>query len=179
MYEITNYDWYKYPLTKGGEKNNYIYILVGEVDLTLKEAGSHRDFSIQNFRLPSDLLPIYALMYGVPLSNPMVAGCHFNDTLDIIRFNCDVNNSPYYMAVSIKDPTGSYTLAETIHYWQPSLPSAGSFNAIGIYFPVIHTKDDYYINFVGNNMGNFWDIELIKTSMSFMEQYTSKVKTLK
>lgn len=187
MYEITNYDWYIYPLKKGGKKivnpsirsidpsiqtiDDYIPILVGEVDLTLEEARSHRDFSIHNFRLPSGLAPIYALMYGVPLSDPMVAGCHFNDSLDIIRFNCNINTQPYDMWVNITDPTGSYSLGGSRHYWQPSPPGAGSFNALWLYFPVIHTKDDYYIPL----KGSFWSfLEINGASISTIKQYTSK-----
>lgn len=170
MYEITNYNWYKYPLTKGGEKNNYVPILVGEVDLTLEEAGQHRDFSIQNFHLPSGLLPIYALMYGVPLSDPMVSGCHFNDTLDIIRFSCNINTYPYDMKYEIYDPTGTYYLHGYFAKWQPPQPGAAHFHAIGFYFPVIHTKDDYYIHLEAN----FGDVYVEDHVTSIIEQYTSK-----
>lgn len=172
MYEITNYNWYKYPLTKGGEKDNYIPILVGEVDLTLEEAGSHQDFSIQNFHLPSGQLPIYALMYGVPLSDPMVAGCHFNDTLDIIRLECNINKYPYDMGYEIYDPTGKYYLNGFFARWQPSRPGAGSFHAIGFYFPVIHTKDDYYIHLKGDT-GN---LSVSDGNISTIKQFTSKDK---
>ena len=169
MYEITNYNWYIYPVTKGGEKNNYIPILVGEVDLTLKEAFPHRDFSIQNFQLPSGLLPIYGLMYGVPLSNPMVAGCDFKDPLNIIRFCSNINTYPYEMRFDIKDPTGYYPLFGNEYYWQPSSPGAGSFKALGFYFPVVHTKDDYYMVLDGG----FSKFE-INDSISIIKQYTSK-----
>lgn len=172
MYEITNYNWYKYPLTKGGEKDNYIPILVGEVDLTLEEARSHHDFSIQNFHLPSGLLPIYALMYGVPLSDPMVAGCHFNDTLDIIRLSCNINTYPYDMRYDIYDPTGTYQLTGYFARWQPPKPGVGFFHAIGFYFPVIHTKDDYYIH-IQSNVG---DLSVSKGNISTIKQYTSKDK---
>ena len=172
MYEITNYNWYKYPLTKGGEKDNYIPILVGEVDLTLEEAGSHQDLSIQNFHLPSGLLPIYGLMYGVPLSDPMVSGCHFNDTLNIIRFTCNINTYPYDMTYEIYDPTGSYYLHGFGYYWQPQSPGAGSFHAVGFYFPVIHTKDDYYVT-LEKNLG---ELSVINGKISTIKQYTSKDK---
>ena len=172
MYEITNYNWYKYPLTKGGEKDNYIPILVGEVDLTLQEAGSHHDFSIQNFHLPSGLLPIYGLMYGVPLSDPMVSGCHFNDTLNIIRFLCDIKTYPYDMRYVIYDPTGAYLLGGHGYYWQPRSPDAGFFHAVGFYFPVIHTKDEYYIT-LEHNLGS---IGISNGAISTVKQFTSKDK---
>ena len=169
MYEITNYNWYIYPVTKGGEKNNYIPILVGEVDLTLKEALSHRDFSIQNFQLPSGLLPIYGLLYGVPLSDPKVAGCHFNDTLNIIRFKCNINTYPYEISVDVCDPTGYYPLHSLTNYWQPSSPGAGYYQALGFYLPTIHTKDDYYAELSG--VSSFLDIS---GKISAVKQFTSK-----
>lgn len=172
MYEITNYNWYKYPLTKGGEKDNYIPILVGESDLTLKEVCSHRDLSIQNFHLPSGLLPIFALMYGVPLSDPKVAGCYFNDPLNIIRFSCNINRYPYDINYGIYDPAGTYHIQSYGAYWQPPSPSVGCFHAIGFYFPVIHTKDDYYTSIKGNNI----NIGLSNRNISTIKRYTSKDK---
>lgn len=179
MYEITNYNWYKYPLTKGGEKDNYIPILVGEVDLTLEEAGSHQDFSIQNFHLPSDLLPIYALMYGVPLSDPMVAGCHFNDTLNIIRLECDINTDPYgkhTMIYEMYDSTGTYNILGGGMYWRPTPPSAGFFNALGFYIPVIHTKDDYYSILESRPNFNLGSYGYSNANISTLKKYTSKDK---
>ena len=172
MYEITNYYWYKYPLTKGGENDNYIPILVGEVDLTLEEAGSHNDFSIQNFHLPSGLLPIFGLMYGVPLSDPMVSGCHFNDTLNIIRLECDINTYPFDMRYEIYDPTSTYYFQGYSYHWNPERPNAGDFHAVGFYFPVIHTKDDYYV-LLEHSLG---DISIYFGKISTIKQYTSKDK---
>ena len=176
MYEITNYNWYKYPLTRGGENDNYIPILVGEVDLTLEEAGSHHDFSIHNFHFPSNLAPIYALMYGVPLSGPMVAGCHFNDTLNIIRLECDINHYPYPMIYEVYDPTGTCFLLGGGRYWQPAKPSVGFFNAMGFYIPVIHTKDDYYSIIEIDPNYNFGEFGQSNGNISILKQYTSKDK---
>ena len=172
MYEITNYNWYKYPLTKGGEKDNYIPILVGEVDLTLEEARTHYDLSIQNFHLPSGLAPSYALMYGVPLSNPKVSGCHFNDTLNIIRFECNIDTYPYEMSFILYDPTGTHYLYSGGMFWQPHKPSAGFFHSLGFYFPVIHTKDDYYVP-LQNTVGGLYQSD---ANISILKQFTSKDK---
>ena len=176
MYEITNYNWYKYPLTKGGENDNYIPILVGEVDLTLKETGGHHDFSIHNFHLPSGLAPAYALMYGVPLSNPMVSGCRFNDTLKIIRMECDINTYPHSMIFEAYDPTGTFYLFGGGMYWQPSKPSVGFFHALGFFITVIHTKDDYYSILENTPNAILGGLGVSNGNISILKQYTSKDK---